>query len=208
MSSLKSLFENACAVASDINEHVDTLRKYAEQSDSIAEFGVRGGVSTYGLLYGLSQNSTGANKKYVGVDVNFCPITVEMKKHAELHGIEYQFIQHDSATVDMPQVDLLFIDSWHIYGHLKRELANNHNKVNKYIVMHDTTVDEFLGESIRCGWNAEEQSKTSGYPVEEICKGLWPAIEEFLEAHKDEWKLLERFTNCNGLTVLERISNI
>ena len=71
--------------------------------------------------------------------------------------------------------------------------------------MHDTTVDEFEGETIRSGWNAEEQSKTSGYPIEEIKCGLWKAIEEFLQNNK-EWVLKERFTNNNGLTVLEKLN--
>ena len=34
-------------------------------------------------------------------------------------------------------------------------------------------------------------------------KGLWPAIEEFLEANSN-WELHERFTNNNGLTILKR----
>ena len=69
--------------------------------------------------------------------------------------------------------------------------------------MHDTTIDEINGETIRCGWDAEIQSKESGFPVEEINKGLWPAVTEFLETHP-EWYLKERFTNNNGLTILAR----
>jgi hypothetical protein len=69
--------------------------------------------------------------------------------------------------------------------------------------MHDTTVDEINGETIRMNWNAEKQSKESGIPVEEITKGLWPAIEDFLETNKN-WIIAERFTN-NGLTILEKI---
>jgi hypothetical protein len=40
--------------------------------------------------------------------------------------------------------------------------------------------------------------------VEEINRGVWPAIEEFLAAHP-EWILKERFTNNNGLTILQRV---
>ena len=69
--------------------------------------------------------------------------------------------------------------------------------------MHDTTVDEWLGETIRNGWNAAEQSKQTGIPVDEITKGLWPAIEEFLMEHP-EWLLEKRYTNNNGLTILKR----
>lgn len=33
---------------------------------------------------------------------------------------------------------------------------------------------------------------------------MWPAVEEFLAAHPNEWALQQRFTNNNGLTVLKR----
>ena len=70
--------------------------------------------------------------------------------------------------------------------------------------MHDTTVDELYGETIRRRWNAREQSKNTGIPIDEINKGLWPAIEEFLSNNKN-WKIKERFTNNNGLTILEKL---
>jgi hypothetical protein len=73
--------------------------------------------------------------------------------------------------------------------------------------MHDTTVDEIYGETIRVGWNATEQSKASGIPIDEINKGLWPAIVEFLQ-NNNEWQLKERFTNNNGLTILVKNKNI
>jgi hypothetical protein len=54
--------------------------------------------------------------------------------------------------------------------------------------------------------NIEEESIESGLTEEEIRKGLWPAVEEFLVDHP-EWVLKERYTNNNGLTVLERVSS-
>jgi len=69
--------------------------------------------------------------------------------------------------------------------------------------MHDTTVDEIYGETIRMSWDAAQQSKESGFPIEEINKGLWPAITDFL-ANNPEWFIKERFTNNNGLTILAR----
>ena len=71
--------------------------------------------------------------------------------------------------------------------------------------MHDTTVDEWYGETIRCGGDAHAQSLLSGIPVDEINRGLWPAIVEFLAANP-EWVLHERFTNNNGLTVLRKVN--
>ena len=74
---------------------------------------------------------------------------------------------------------------------------------NKYIILHDTTVDEIYGETVRLGLDANKQSQESGLPVDEINKGLWPAVEEFLETNT-EWYIKERFVNNNGLTILAR----
>ena len=99
--------------------------------------------------------------------------------------------------------DLTFIDTWHVYGQLKRELEKFAVFTNKYIILHDTTVDEIHGETIRCGMDAETQSKETGFPIEEINRGLWPAVTEFLDRNP-EWELKERFFNNNGLTILAR----
>ncbi len=72
--------------------------------------------------------------------------------------------------------------------------------------MHDTTIDEIDGETIRRDdMNAEEQTLESGIPLNEINKGLKPAIDEFLE-NNSNWKIKEVFTNNNGLTVLEKVN--
>lgn len=200
---IDELYKKSCLTYSDIYEHVDTLRKYASEVSSVTEFGVRGtNNSTHALIKGLSESKF-EKKTYLGVDKIDVKIKY-METIAQDLNINFKFVVSDSATVDIGNTDLLFIDSWHIYGHLKRELNNNHTKVNKYIIMHDTTVDEFIGESVRNGWNINQQSKETGYSVEEITKGLWPAILEFIEQNK-EWKIKERFTNNNGLTILERI---
>ena len=49
-----------------------------------------------------------------------------------------------------------------------------------------------------------EASKSDFTPFE-VCRGLWPAVEEFLE-NNTNWKIKERYTNNNGLTILEKIS--
>jgi hypothetical protein len=72
----------------------------------------------------------------------------------------------------------------HVYEQVKTELELHANKVRKYIVFHDTTTFANNGEF-------------GG-------KGIWPAIQEFIDAHT-EWKLTERLTNNNGLTILTRI---
>jgi hypothetical protein len=73
------------------------------------------------------------------------------------------------------------------------------------MILHDTTIDAIDGESIRESryYNIDEQVKSSGFPLEEITKGLQPAIEEFL-AKNPQWFVDIRLINNNGLTVLRR----
>jgi hypothetical protein len=204
--SIEELYYQSCYSYSDINEHLPTLYKYGLECNSIVEFGVRDTAnSTRAFVKSLVDNSRNGTKglSYMGVDIVPCKVDY-IEQICKKNGIEYTFIVKDSAKVEIPETELLFIDSWHIYGHLKRELENNHSKVKKYIVMHDTTVDAEFGESIRCSLDIVQQSIDSGYPIDEIVKGLLPAVEEFLQEHP-EWKLKERFTNNNGLTILERI---
>lgn len=208
MDIVENNYKIRCSTWSDIYEHLPTLSSYAEKCDSVAEFGMRSVVSTWALLHGLTRDNIIANKsrnkRLISVDLDYSPGIEEIKKVSNSLNVDFCFIMGNDIKIYMDEVDMLFIDTWHIYGHLKRELETWHSKVKKYILLHDTTVDAIYGESIRNGWDPIKQSKESGYPVEEITKGLWPAVEEFLIAHP-EWKLEKRYTNNNGLTVLSRI---
>ena len=117
--------------------------------------------------------------------------------------VKYEWV--NNLKLELPgNVDLTFIDTWHIYGQLKRELEKFSKVTNKYIIMHDTTVDAVQGESVRMRYNIAKQVIDSGFPVEEITCGLQRAIDEFLSAHP-EWKLHVRYINNNGLTILKRV---
>lgn len=188
---------------SDINEHLPTLYEYAKGCNTICEMGVRGAVSTWAFLSGMS--STTNKKTLYCVDLVEVPEASEIVRLGKEIGVDVIFLYEDSAKLKLPvPVDLLFIDTWHIYGHLKRELAAHEKNVTKYIIMHDTTVDGIHGESLRCNLDAKQQSIDSGYPLDEITKGLQPAVDEFLEFHKGEWVVDNVWTNNNGLTVLRR----
>lgn len=193
-----------CQSSSDINEHLRMLCKYARRCDSIMECGVRTVVSTWAFLHGIRRCG---KPVLIGVDLNSPPKESQelVADLAERTGVLYKFYQQSDLECPIESVDLVFLDTWHVYGHMKRELNRMHSLVNKYIIIHDTTIDEWKGETVRNGWNAEEQSKKTGIPVEEIRMGLWPAIEEFLQSNL-EWQVEVRLNNCNGLTILKRNS--
>jgi len=140
----------------------------------------------------------------IGVDLETNGNVQQFLQFSKQAGLDAVFYQQSDLECPMEPTDLLFIDTWHVYGHLKRELARWNSMVKKYIILHDTTVDGVYGETIRVGWDAAAQSRTTGIPVEEINKGLWPAVTEFLAEHP-EWVLEKRYENNNGLTILARV---
>jgi len=203
MEYVKHKFETLCNQPSDINEHLITLARYASTCESVFETGVRGCVSSWAFAYGLLNNKSNTKMFFMN-DIENCDIHELLNATKYLPILtDYQFINNLKLELS-EKYDITFIDTWHVYGQLKRELEKFAPNTNKYIIMHDTTVDEWLGETIRMKCDAQQQSIQTGYPVEEINRGLWPAIEEFLNNHP-EWVLHERFTNNNGLTILRRV---
>jgi len=106
----------------------------------------------------------------------------------------------DTADVHSGQdFDLLFVDSRHSGRHLSTELANNHERIRRYIVIHSI---------VTFGWNAEGQvpgtTDARNRNLTAAEDGLLPAIFGFLSEHH-EWKVKQCCANNNGLMVLERV---
>lgn len=185
----------------DINEHMDTLKRYAEECDHITELGTGGVYSTWGFLITKP-------KTFITVDIiepHIRPGVKEALDEAEMlakqDGIDFHFFLADTTSDDfeIDETDLLFIDTYHVYEHLKKELEKHANKSKKYIILHDTTTFADRGEV------QSYLSKVS--PINrESPTGLWPAIEEFLAENLD-WIIHERFTHNNGLTILKKVKH-
>lgn len=204
MEKIQQKYNSLIDIPSDINEHLPTLYNYACECETIFETGVRGVISTWAFVNGLLNNNL-PRKKILLNDINSCDIDELTSFTKDFDGLEIQWEWKNNLELEFKEsFDLTFIDTWHIYGQLKRELEKFSKITNKYIIMHDTTIDEIDGETIRNNWNAEIQSAQFGFPVDEILKGLGPAIDEFLEEHP-EWVLHEKFTNNNGLTILKKL---
>jgi hypothetical protein len=171
--------------AADIKEHLDTLVHYASKCETIVEMGMRSIVSTWAFL-------AGKPKKMISVDIShpdtysFIPGSSKLEEVESLcrqNGIDFEFKLSDSRTVDIPECDLLFIDTLHDENQISEEIKAHKDKVRKYIIFHDTTTFETVGES---------KGKT----------GIWKPIEELIVS--GEWNLTRRYINNNGLTIVER----
>ena len=211
MEYIKNIFSLLCANtyrngSSDIMEHLPTLYRYTKECDSVFETGVRGCISSWAFLYGLvDNNNPESNKRLFLNDIEVCDISELLSASSNFNNVKVSYEWKNNLLIDFNETyDITFIDTWHVYGQLKRELNKFSKITNKYIIMHDTTVDEIYGESIRGNQNVDYESQISCIPVHEITKGLGPAITEFLESNP-YWYLKEKYTNNNGLTILARI---
>lgn len=172
----------------DMWEHFPTLRSLASQCESVVEMGVRGGCSAYALLAGLEQ-SQAKDKWMLYLDINPCR-NEKLEELAHQSDIRIEFVQADSRQVEVPECDLLFIDTLHTYGQLSVELALHAGYANKYIVMHD----------VEAPWGMKNEAD-DGSPKE----GLQAAIKDFLK-DADTWRIKDWYKNCHGLCVLERVA--
>lgn len=199
-SELRRQYEHVCRNSSDIYEHIPVLRQLARQCSSVTEIGLRSLVSSWGIWLGLSE-SFQPHRSYLGIDLISPPEDrlFFAQRLVESAGISFQFWEANDMTIDIEPTDMLFIDSLHTYCHLSYELEKFAPKVRKYIAMHDTSEP----------WGDTDDSEYKGnyleYPpeIDRTKRGLWPAVEDFLQRHP-QWKLMERRLNNHGFTILKR----
>jgi len=100
------------------------LSNYASKCESLIECGVRRCVSSWALIHGLLNNNTKV-KKIILNDVTSCDVK-EIEENTKNLDIEINYIW--CSDIDLPletNYDLVFIDTWHVYGQLKRNSINS-----------------------------------------------------------------------------------
>ncbi len=189
MYNLEQIVNQIYTTPSDINEHIPTLIQYGSECDHITEMGVRAITSTWAFLGSAPKKLISydiENPEKWGADIN------HVYDVAKYYGLDYEFRKENVLKLEIEETDLLFLDTWHSYKQLQSELALHASKVKKYIIFHDTTKFANTDETSYEIWGNEWKGEGIG---------IWKAIEEFLESNP-EWEILERFTNCNGLTII------
>lgn len=160
----------------DYCEQHDAIRKYASECKTYAELGVhQGGTLANALLAGF---------KYVeGIDIDMHRYEKYLKPLAEKYAKDNKIVlklkEVSSTTIDSigPKVDMLLIDSYHKAYHMAAELNIHAQRVNKYIVAHDTV-------------------KPDGQ--------LYDCLMDFCFRNPG-WKLIEHGENNVGYTVIGRV---
>lgn len=178
---LNQLYREVSQSCLDLKDHIPHIRGLAEQCQHVTEFGCRDGNSTIALLAGSIH---GKLKRVVGYDPVLTP-QVEYLVATFPQLFTYKCASSLSERIE--PTDLLFIDSLHTYQQLSMELALQVGRVNRWIVIHDTTTYGNCGED-------------GGF-------GLLEAINEFL-AENPFWQVHRHYPSNNGLTVLGRNCSI
>ncbi len=200
-SKIEELYEVNCIKKSDIYKHLPILLKYAKRCKHITEMGARTGMSTSAFMHARVEKFVSYDYQYSNPEPHLKQQIERLKNTFNLarqEGINCQFIGADVLQVNIEQTDLLFLDTWHCYDQLKRELELHASKVNKYIIFHDVISYGVKGEGYpSLDTNHPQRNNFNGD------KGIKPAIIEFLQANID-WKVEYQTKECNGLLIISK----
>jgi len=116
----------------DSPDRFHTYTRYAQQVDSIVEFGVYTGLCTCAWR-------AGKPKQLRSFDITDSNLSVlgELVNIAKEHDIDFKFAIGNSLEIDIEPCDLLFIDTVHKRPHCLAELNRHAKNVQRYIVLHD-----------------------------------------------------------------------
>lgn len=194
---LGELYARVRAMPTDMQGHMDTLVDLATGCEQVVELGVRDGVSTVALMQGRPT-------RLMSVDILPLPGSlVQYQAIAAGAGVWWSYVQSDSLLVEIPECDLLMIDTLHTHDQLYAELERHAPRVRPggAIVLHDTST---------YGWDDEpvyghaspllRLASPSGY------EGLRRAILRWRERTDlgMEYGCEVEYHHCHGLMVLRR----
>ena len=192
---------------SGISDHLINLfvESLSMKPRLIVELGVRGGESTF-VLERVAKLS---GAKLISVDIEDC-------SGSSSYG-EWNFVQEDDIAFGKrfipwcrerriePSIDILFIDTSHLYEHTAQEIRLWFDFLSDKckVFFHDTNLKNVYFKkdgSMHIGWD-------NG-------RGVIRAVEDYFGASFDEKKnfvdfrkgwLIKHYSYCSGFTILEKI---
>ena len=170
-------------------EHVLTFFSIALQmkSKKILELGVRSGGSSYPFL--LACKVLGGHLTSVDIASSVWKAPAELAKYQT-------FVLSDAIkflTNNTEKYDLIYVDDWHSYPHVKRELEeiDRVSDENTIILLHD-----LMGNSEPNYWSPIDYDENGEWGL----GGPYRAVEEL---DKEKWEWMTIPTN-HGLTILRK----
>lgn len=171
---IETLYDRACKTPADLHEHLPKLRELAAQSEVVVDLGERPQSSTVALLAGQPKRL-----------VSYAPM--DDKRVAALAArqeqTQFSAVKAKSLEADIPECDLLFLDTVHTAEHVYQELQRHGPKVRRWIVFHDTAIFGDAG--------------SDGGP------GILAALRRFMR-ETPEWSVVYHTQANYGLTVISR----
>jgi len=191
----------------DISDHLVSLftEAVAARPKLIVELGVRGGESTFVL----ERAAALFDAHIVSVDIEDCQKVSAYPRWTFVKQDDIAFARRFEAFCRekgfFPTIDLLFIDTSHLYNHTVQEIKQWFPFLSDKatVIFHDTNMKEVFfrkNGAIRFGWKND--------------RGVIRAVEEYLGASFNEDKdfvdyrkgwLIKHVAHSSGFTVLERI---
>jgi hypothetical protein len=161
--------------------------------------GARSGLSTVAFLKANPSRFISYDYQYTTPEPHSVDDIIKLKSifdRCKNAGQNCQWIGADVLKVEIEPTELLFIDTWHCYEQIKRELALHASKVSKYLIFHDTQTYGQQGETLGSSdvYHPYLTMPTAGL-------GIRPAIDEFL-SENPKWHIRYETEYNNGLMIL------
>uniref|UniRef100_A0A6C0AFQ8 Uncharacterized protein n=1 Tax=viral metagenome TaxID=1070528 RepID=A0A6C0AFQ8_9ZZZZ len=198
-------YKNSVLTKSHINQHLNVVKYYSEKCSSVLELGLT--VYTIGItasvILGMEQNNY-PNNLFTGIfEIS---LGQELQYLKNITNINMNILKEREINIkveDLQNHDMLIINSWFTYKHVKYNLENFGKIINNYIIICATTIHEHEDHPLYISGEYTPVRDFSEYPYDNK-KGLGEAIKEFLEDHT-EWVLYERHYNNYGMTILKKM---
>lgn len=196
-------------IPTDMSDHLDVL--FAEsllvQPTTIVELGVRGGESTF--AFERVSRRTGAD--LVSVDIEDCSGATDYSNWHFVQADDVEFAGRfeswcEDRNID-PEVDVLFIDTSHLYSHTLEEIRNwfPHLSRPSIAFLHDTNLTPYgrhKNGTLCRGWDNDRGVIRA---LEDYLDCSFRESEQFTTIHSDF--VIKHYPYSHGLTVLHRPSD-
>jgi hypothetical protein len=174
--------------------HLRYLQNVAMVVDTVVELGVKRGTSSSALCW--------CKKRLTSYDIK---ITPQARKLQQLIGPRWDLREENTLHVrpeDVPEHDVLFIDSLHTYNQVKGELETFAPKTKEAIIFHDTITFATKGADGESGTYLPQPENRADF--DQDSHGIRLAIDEFMIATA-RWVLFRHVPIGHGLLTLRKI---